>query len=61
MDEDNNLTDIVARCYHDGKFEYLSSDDGRHYCSLSDEDCPYYKRVNNHEYCTRYVHVIRDT
>lgn len=34
---------------------YISKEkNGKQYCALSDDLCPYFKLVKNHEYCTNY-------
>ena len=45
----------LAHCFVNGIYHYRSIEkDGKQYCTLNADKCPYYKAVKNHEYCTRY-------
>ena len=48
----------TARCFFNGKYQYRNVDkkEGKNFCAMSDDKCPYYKKEKNKEYCNTTVY-----
>ena len=56
MSIDDKVENVGPMCFHNGIYHYRTSKDknGKQYCVLSENRCPYYKRVGDVEYCLSY-------